>query len=165
VHDLTGDELRRGIAWCGPHAYLFDSTLRENLRVSAPHATDDQLGAALRRARLGPWLDSLPGGLDTPIGEHGGTVSGGERQRIGIARALLADRPIMLFDEPTAHLDATTADELAAELMTATTGRTALIVTHRPEQTPGLPQVRLSDNRCRPVPVTAGALRQAGRQT
>lgn len=165
VHDLTGDDLRRGIAWCGPHAYLFDSTLRENLRVSAPHATDDQLRAALRRARLGQWLDSLPDGLDTPIGEHGGTVSGGERQRIGIARALLADRPIMLFDEPTAHLDATTADELAAELMTATTGRTALIVTHRPEQTPGLPQVRLSDTRCRFVPVTAGGAPTEGSQT
>ncbi len=156
VHDLTGDELRRGLAWCGPHAHLFDSTLRENLRVSAPHATDDDIVDALRRARLGHWLDTLPAGLDTPIGEHGGTVSGGERQRIGIARALLADRPIMLFDEPTAHLDASTADELAGELLAATAGRTALIVTHRPDQTPGLPQVRLADDRRRPVPVTAG---------
>ena len=162
VHDLTGDELRRGLAWCGPHAYLFDSTLRENLRISAPRAGDDQLVDALRRARLGPWLDSLPDGLDTLIGEHGGTVSGGERQRIGITRALLADRPIMLFDEPTAHLDITTAQELAAELMTATVGRTALIVTHRPEQTPGLPQVRLGRHpdsaQRRPVAVTAGGV-------
>jgi ATP-binding cassette subfamily C protein CydCD len=156
VHELSGDELRRGLAWCGPHAHLFDSTLRENLRVSAPHATDADLTTALRRARLEAWLDTLPDGLDTPVGEHGGTVSGGERQRIGIARALLAGRPIMLFDEPTAHLDATTADELAGELMAATAGRTALIVTHRPEQTPGLPQVRLPDRQRRPVPVAAG---------
>jgi ATP-binding cassette, subfamily C, bacterial CydCD len=136
---LTGDEVRRGIAWCGPHAHLFDSSLRENLRLAAPGAGDDELVSVLRRARLGDWLAGLPGGLDTPVGEHGGTVSGGERQRIGVARALLADRPIMLFDEPTAHLDEATAGALAAEILAATAGRTALIVTHRPEQTPGLP--------------------------
>lgn len=147
ARDLTGDELRRGIAWCGPHAHLFDSTLRENLRVSAPRATDDELVAVLHRARLGGWLATLPEGLDTFVGEHGGTVSGGERQRIGVARALLADRPIMLFDEPTAHLDEPTARALAAELLAATAGRTALIVTHRPEQTPGLPLVRLGTGR------------------
>jgi len=144
VHDLTADELRRGIAWCGPHAHLFDSTLRENLRVTAPHASDDELTAVLRRVRLGDWLAALPDGLDTFVGEHGGAVSGGERQRIGVARALLATRPIMLFDEPTAHLDVATATALGAEILAATAGRTALIVTHRPEQTPGLPQVRLA---------------------
>ncbi|NMH97522.1 thiol reductant ABC exporter subunit CydD [Pseudonocardia acidicola] len=147
VHDLTGDELRRGIAWCGPHTHLFDSTLRANLQLAAPHAGDAELIAALHRTRLGDWLARLPDGLDTRIGEHGGTVSGGERQRIGVARALLADRPIMLFDEPTAHLDAATGDALAAELLAATAGRTALVVTHRPEQTPGLPQVRLGHAR------------------
>jgi len=77
------------------------------------------------------------------VGEHGGTVSGGERQRIGMARALLADRPVLVLDEPTAHLDPTTADALAAEVLAATSGRTALVVTHRPEQTPGLVEVRL----------------------
>ena len=109
--------------------------------------TDDELTAALRRARLGAWFAALPDGLDTPVGDHGGAVSGGERQRIGVARALLADRPILLLDEPTAHLDAPTAAALAAELLAATAGRTALIVTHRPEQTPGLPQVQLATGR------------------
>ena len=140
---LTGDEVRRGIAWCGPDAHLFDSSLRENLRVAAPGVGDRELVAVLGRARLGGWLAGLPAGLDTLVGEHGGAVSGGERQRIGVARALLADRPIMMFDEPTAHLDEATGTALAGEILVATAGRTALIVTHRPDQTPGLPRIRL----------------------
>ncbi|MGE3287118.1 MAG: thiol reductant ABC exporter subunit CydD [Pseudonocardia sp.] len=143
ARDLAGDELRAGIAWCGPWTHLFDSTLRENLRLARPDASDAELLGALARARLGTWVASLPEGLDTPVGMHGGAVSGGERQRLGIARALLADRPVLLLDEPTAHLDSATADALAAELLAATEARTALLVTHRPEQTPGLPQLRL----------------------
>ncbi|HXV92353.1 MAG TPA: ATP-binding cassette domain-containing protein, partial [Pseudonocardia sp.] len=143
ARELTGDELRRGIAWCGAWTHLFDSTLRENLRLAAPEAGDAELVDALRRARLGGWFARLPDGLDTLVGRHGGAVSGGERQRIGITRALLADRPILLLDEPTAHLDPGTADALAAEVLTATEGRTALIVTHRPEQVPGVAEVRL----------------------
>jgi len=143
VVTLTGDRVREGIAWCGPHAHLFDSTLRANLALAGPDADDADLVAALRAAQLGQWLDRLPQGLDTHVGEHGGTVSGGERQRLGVARALLADRPITIFDEPTAHLDTRTGDALAAEILAATTGRAALIVTHRPGQTPGLPQVRV----------------------
>jgi ATP-binding cassette subfamily C protein CydCD len=105
--------------------------------------------AALTRVRLGGWLDSLPDGLDTAIGAHGSPVSGGERQRIGIARALLADRPFLLLDEPTAHLDGPTAAELAADLRNVTAHRAALIVTHRPEEFPGLPVITL---RGRPDP-------------
>jgi ATP-binding cassette subfamily C protein CydCD len=153
ARSLTGDELRAGIGWCGARTHLFDSTLRANLLLAHPDAADADLVDALRRARLQPWFAALPDGLDTLVGEHGGSVSGGERQRIGIARALLADRPVLLFDEPTAHLDPATADELAAELMAATAGRTALIVTHRPEQTPGLPEVRIDRRHARPAAV------------
>jgi ATP-binding cassette subfamily C protein CydCD len=106
---------------------------------------------ALRRACLGEWFDALPDGLDTLVGEHGGAVSGGERQRLGVARALLAGRPVLLFDEPTAHLDPATADALAGELLAATAGRTALFVTHRPEQARGLQEIGLG-----PGPVTSG---------
>lgn len=83
VHALTGDELHRGVAWCGPWTQVFDSSLRANLLLAAPDSGDEQLVAALRRAQLGDWFAGLPEGLDTPIGEHGGAVSGGERQRIG----------------------------------------------------------------------------------
>ncbi len=144
VRTLAADDVRAGIAWCGARTHLFDSTLRANLLLAAPDATDDDLTDALRQAQLGAWLATLPRGLDTPIGQHGSTVSGGERQRLGIARAILSQRPVWMLDEPTAHLDAATADALATELMTLTSGRTALIVTHRPEQTPDLPQLQVA---------------------
>ena len=144
---FTGDELRDGIGWCGADAHIFDSTLRQNLLLARPDAGDGELLDALRRARLADWVAGLPDGLDTRLGRHGGAVSGGERQRIGVARAMLADRPVLLLDEPTAHLDAATAEAMAAELLDATEGRTALIVTHRPEQVPALPVVELGARR------------------
>src|SRR4051812_36040448 len=105
LRELEGDDVRTRIAWCGPAPHLFDSTLRENLRLARPDAGDDRIVGALNRAGLGAWLAGLSEGLDTPVGRHGGAVSGGERQRIGLARALLADRPLLVLDEPTAHLD------------------------------------------------------------
>ncbi|GAB3147524.1 thiol reductant ABC exporter subunit CydD [Amycolatopsis stemonae] len=139
----TGDSVRERIAWCGPDTHLFDSTLRENLRLARPAASDTELRTALSRAQLGPWLSSLPEGLDTPLGAHGTPVSGGERQRIGVARAVLSGRPILLLDEPTAHLDAPTATALAADVLAATRNRATLVVTHRPAEFPALPAVDL----------------------
>jgi ATP-binding cassette subfamily C protein CydCD len=141
--ELRSDDVRSRIAWCGPAPHLFDSTLRENLRLARPDASDDRVAAALRRAGLGPWLAGLPEGLDTPVGRHGGVVSGGERQRIGLARALLADRPVLLLDEPTAHLDALTADRICADVVGATAGKTTIVTSHRPETFPGFPQLQL----------------------
>ncbi|WP_206796394.1 thiol reductant ABC exporter subunit CydD [Amycolatopsis sp. MtRt-6] len=138
-----GDSVREQIAWCGPETHLFDSTLRENLRLARPAAADAELRAALDLAQLGPWLHALPDGLDTALGTHGTAVSGGERQRIGVARALLSDRPILLLDEPTAHLDAPTAAALAADVLTATDGRSTLVVTHRPAEFAKLPTIAL----------------------
>jgi ABC-type thiamine transport system ATPase subunit len=99
-----------------------------------------------------------PGSGPCPTGSIPWSASTGqrvrrERQRIGVARALLADRPVLLFDEPTAHLDPATADDLAAELMAATAGRTALIVTHLPEQTPGLPELQIDRRKADRAPV------------
>ena len=88
---------------------------------------------ALHRARLGEWIDQLPDGLQTMVGEHGSLLSGGQRQRLALARVLLADRRIVLFDEPTEHLDDPTAVALAADILDATRGRTVIVMTHRPE--------------------------------
>lgn len=140
----AGDSVRDQIAWCGPETHLFDSTLRENLRLARPAMPDPGLVAALNLAQLGPWLSALPDGLDTALGAHGTPVSGGERQRIGVARALLSDRPILLLDEPTAHLDTPTAAALAADVLAATEGRSALVVTHRPAEFPALPAVSVT---------------------
>ncbi|MFI0369539.1 thiol reductant ABC exporter subunit CydC [Actinomadura sp. 1N219] len=128
---LRGDDVRRIIGLCAQDAHLFDSTIGENVRLARPTATDDEIREALRRARLLDWIDALPQGLDTRVGEHGAQVSGGQRQRIALARALLADFPILLLDEPAEHLDLETADALTADLLTATEGRTTLLVTHR----------------------------------
>ncbi|WP_410645073.1 thiol reductant ABC exporter subunit CydD [Amycolatopsis sp. lyj-346] len=141
---FDGDSVREQIAWCGPDTHLFDSTLRENLRLARPSAPDTALIAALDLAQLGGWLSHLPDGLDTALGAHGAPVSGGERQRIGVARALLSDRPILLLDEPTSHLDAPTAAALAADVLTATEGRSALVVTHRPAEFVTLPTIDLT---------------------
>lgn len=131
LHALSGDDVRRVIGLCAQDAHLFDSTIGENIRLARPSATDAEIRDALRRARLLDWVESLPDGLATRVGEHGARVSGGQRQRIALARALLADFPILLLDEPAEHLDLATADELTADLLTATEGRTTLLVTHR----------------------------------
>ncbi|MFI7274159.1 thiol reductant ABC exporter subunit CydD [Streptomyces sp. NPDC049879] len=129
--DLDGDAVRRLVGLCAQDAHLFDSTLRENLRLAAPGADDAALRDALAAARLLDWVDELPGGLDTPVGEHGARLSGGQRQRLALARALLADFPVLILDEPAEHLDLPTADALTHDLLAATEGRAALLITHR----------------------------------
>jgi ATP-binding cassette, subfamily C, bacterial CydCD len=161
TREMFGDDVRARIAWCGPATHLFDSTLRQNLLFARPDAREDEIMDALRRAGLGDWLAGLPEGMETAVGRHGGAVSGGERQRIGLARALLADRPVLLLDEPTAHLDSDTAALVCADLLRVTTGRTALVVTHRPEELPGLPRVRLSAPARRAAPQDAPELAPA----
>ncbi|WP_129841422.1 thiol reductant ABC exporter subunit CydD [Streptomyces sp. RFCAC02] len=128
---LDGDAVRRMVGLCAQDAYLFDSTLRENLRLAAPDADDTALRGALAAARLLEWVDGLPDGLDTPVGEHGAHLSGGQRQRLALARALLADFPVLVLDEPAEHLDLPTANALTADLLTATEGRAAVLITHR----------------------------------
>ncbi|WP_432052999.1 thiol reductant ABC exporter subunit CydD [Streptomyces xiamenensis] len=128
---LDGDTVRRHIGLCAQDAHLFDSTLRENLRLAAPTADDEALRAALAAARLLEWVDALPEGLDTEVGEHGARLSGGQRQRLALARALLADFPVLILDEPAEHLDLPTADALTQDLLAATEGRTTVLITHR----------------------------------
>ncbi|MFB6527759.1 thiol reductant ABC exporter subunit CydD [Streptomyces sp. NPDC056399] len=129
--DLDGDAVRRLVGLCAQDAHLFDSSVRENLRLARTGASDEELREALRRARLLDWVDGLPEGLDTLVGEHGSRLSGGQRQRLALARALLADFPVLVLDEPAEHLDLATADALTDDLLRATEGRTTILITHR----------------------------------
>ncbi|MEV0414392.1 thiol reductant ABC exporter subunit CydD [Streptomyces sp. NPDC050448] len=128
---LDSDEVRRMVGLCAQDAHLFDSSVRENLRLARTGASEEQLRQALAAARLLEWADGLPDGLDTLIGEHGERISGGQRQRLALARALLADFPVLVLDEPAEHLDLATADALTADLLAATEGRTTVLITHR----------------------------------
>lgn len=116
---------------CAQDAHLFDSSVRENLLLARRDADDTELRDVLARVRMLEWADSLPDGLDSLVGEHGARLSGGQRQRLALARALLADFPVLVLDEPAEHLDLPTADALTADLLAATEGRTTVLITHR----------------------------------
>jgi ATP-binding cassette, subfamily C, bacterial CydC len=133
VRDLGQRDVRSTFALAGQNAHVFGSTIRANLSLARPSATDDELWDVLRRARLADWVSSLPDGLETLVGEEGTQLSGGQRQRLTIARALLSDAPVLLLDEPTAHLDPETADALIRDVFAAADGRSVLLITHRPE--------------------------------
>jgi thiol reductant ABC exporter CydC subunit len=129
--ELDGDDVRRAVGLCAQDTYLFDTTIAENVRLARPGASDDQIREALGRAHLLDWVDGLPAGLATRVGEHGARVSAGQRQRIALARTLLAGFPVIVLDEPTEHLDEPTAAALMADLLAQTADRTLLLLTHR----------------------------------
>ncbi len=131
VRDLRGDDVRRVIGCCQQQPHLFDSTIRANLRIGDPDATDGVLSAALRRVGLGDWFDHLPRGLDTMVGPRGTQVSGGQLRRLALAQVILADFPVVLFDEPTEGLDDAAAQALVNDVLAATSDRAVLVVSHR----------------------------------
>jgi len=126
-------QARQVFAVLDDEPHLFASTLRANLGLARPGATDSEFVEALVRAGLGQWFADLAEGLDTIIGVDGRGVSGGERARLGLARALVSKRPVLLLDEPVAHLDHTTADAVLGDLTHSTTGQSVIMVSHRPD--------------------------------
>lgn len=133
-HDLREfelNDLRRRMALVAQDTYLFNASLRDNLLVAKPDATDGDLRQTVEMAGLADFVDSLPDGLDTVVGERGARLSGGQRQRVAIGRAFLKDSPILVLDEATSHLDATNERLVRSALNRLTADRTTLVIAHR----------------------------------
>jgi thiol reductant ABC exporter CydC subunit len=133
LRDYRQEDVRRAIAVAGQDSHLFSASIRENVCLARPGASDEDVEAALRQARLWSWVAGLPDGLDTAVGEEGRELSGGQRQRLVLARALLVDAPVLVLDEPTAHLDPPTARALVDDVFAAAGDRSVLLITHRAE--------------------------------
>jgi ATP-binding cassette, subfamily C, bacterial CydC len=132
LRTLTADDLLTLISAVPQQPHLFNTTIRENILIGYAEATADQLQQAVEDAGLAAWIKSLPLGMETPVGEGGSAVSGGEERRIALARALLKDAPILILDEPTEGLDAKTEQRVIEGLRKRTTGKTMILITHRP---------------------------------
>jgi ATP-binding cassette subfamily C protein len=131
VREVGADGLRGAVGLVTQDGHLFHESIRSNLLLARPEATDADIWAALRRARLDGLVASLPDGLDTVVGERGYRLSGGERQRLTIARLLLASPRVVVLDEATAHLDSTSEAAVQEALTEALAGRTAIVIAHR----------------------------------
>ena len=147
ARDISGDDLRRTVGLCEQSPYLFDESVRQNLLFARDSATDAALHAVVERVGLGSWL-AARGGLDARVGDRGALVSGGQAQRLALARALLADFPVLVLDEPTAGVDPAASDALLADLLGAASARTVVLISHV-EVPPSLVDrvVRIEDGR------------------
>lgn len=131
VSRVTADALYRQVGLIAQDTYLFHGTVRDNLMIARPEATNPELLAALAKAGLSEFLDSLPSGLDTPIGERGNLLSGGQRQRLSIARALLSGARVLILDEATAGLDGRSEQAVLDTVAALTPERTVIMIAHR----------------------------------
>jgi thiol reductant ABC exporter CydC subunit len=128
---LAQSEVRATCALVDQRAQLFAGTVRSNVTLGRPDASDHEIEAALSAAQLSSWVAALPSGLETPVGDEGVAVSGGERRRLAVARALVAGGRVLVLDEPTAGLDAPLADQLVDDVLAAAGPRSVLLITHR----------------------------------
>jgi ATP-binding cassette subfamily C protein CydC len=138
IRELSEPELRRAVVVVSQHSQLFSATVRENLLLAKPEANDAELQSALEAARLSDFVERLPEGLDTWVGEAGRLLSAGQARRLTVARAILRDAPVWVLDEPTEGLDRVTEAELVGSLLELTLGRTVLWITHRPAGMAGM---------------------------
>ena len=139
LSDISEDSLMRHITYVSHQSYLFKGTVRENLRMARPDASDDALWAVLRQVKLAAFLEREQG-LDTPLTEQGSNLSGGQRQRLALARALLHDTPVYLFDEATSNIDVESENDIMAEIHALARRKTVILISHR------LANVTVSDN-------------------
>ncbi len=130
LRELSQEDVRRTVTYAAQDAHLFNTTLRENVLLARRAASEEELWEAFEAAGAADWVRTLPDGLDTLVGEDGGALSGGQRQRIALARALLSDARFLVLDEPTAHLDAATAESVMRAILTGAGERGVLVITH-----------------------------------
>ncbi|MFF2023030.1 thiol reductant ABC exporter subunit CydD [Streptomyces sp. NPDC058171] len=128
---LDPDAWRTRVAWVPQRPHLFAASVADNIRLGRPDATDAEVRRAARAASAAPFVRALPRGYDTPLGEDGAGLSAGQRQRIALARAFLVDAPILLLDEPTAHLDPESEAAVTRAMVRLMRGRTSVVVAHR----------------------------------
>ena len=131
IAGLTSESLRAATAYVGQDSFLFDGSIRDNLRIGQPDASDDAVFSAAKAAQAHDFILELPQGYDTPVGELASRLSGGQKQRIAIARAFLRNAPIVLLDEPTAALDAKSEEAIRLTLSDLAQGRTTILIAHR----------------------------------
>ena len=131
INTVTQESLHRAIGFVQQSIFLFDASIRENLRYGKPDEKDDELWDALEKANLAEFVRTLPDGLDTQVGEHGTRLSGGQKQRLSIARVFLKNPPILVFDEATSSLDTESETLISSAFNTLSKGRTSIIIAHR----------------------------------
>ncbi|HEY7579856.1 MAG TPA: ATP-binding cassette domain-containing protein, partial [Acetobacteraceae bacterium] len=130
IADLVPQALARLTAWIGQRPVLFSGTIRDNIRFARPEASEEEISTAADNARVNEFAAALPDGLDTMVGEGGYGLSGGQAQRVAMARAFLKNAPLLLLDEPTAHLDPATEAEVLESLRRLALGRTVILASH-----------------------------------
>ena len=131
IDEINTDNLRQMESFVTQETHLFHDSIASNLRIAKLDATQEEIEEACKKASIHDFIMSLPAGYDTPVGELGDTLSGGEKQRIGLARAFLHDAPLMLLDEPTSNLDSLNEAVILRSLYDESAGKTVVLVSHR----------------------------------